>query len=173
MLYHKAQVKLSPLGWEKPLASWRDVLHKPPQRTHPQRQQRNVSLLRAMTATSSPAIAALAHCVYNLEHTYFTRDYYCLDYCTENTLSWTFFSWNISHSPTIINTEVSKERCNYHSEREHNFFDPSIQSICYHQDMVLQRGERHCSSSAPHCLLTCNPNPKFGNPSPHNKGYSK
>lgn len=93
--------------------------------THPQHQERNISLPRAMTATS-PAVTVLLHCVYNPEHMH-SQDYSCLHYCTENALSWTFFYWNISNSLMIINMEVCKECCNYHSEREHDFFDPSSQ----------------------------------------------
>lgn len=78
-------------------------------------------------STSSPAVTALPHCVYNLEHMYFSQDYNCVHYCTENALSQTFIYWNISNSPMIINMGVSKECCNYHSERLHGFFDPSIQ----------------------------------------------
>lgn len=140
---------------------------------HPQHQQRNISLLRAVTATSSPAVTALAHCVYNLEHMCFSQDYNCLHYCTENTLSWTFFHWNRSISPMVINTEVSKECCNYHSEREHDFFDPSIQPSATTRMWCFRRGQWHCSSFVPFSLLTCNLNPKSGNPSHHNKGYCK
>lgn len=95
--------------------------------THLQHQQRNISLPRALTATSSSAVTALPHCVYSLEHMYFSQDYSCLHYCAENALSWTFFNSNISDSLMIINMEVSKECCNYLCEREHDFFDPSSQ----------------------------------------------
>lgn len=141
--------------------------------THPQHKQRNISLLRATTATSNPAVTALAHCVYNLEHMYFSQDDNCLHHCTENILSWTSFYRNISNSPMIINMEVSKQCCNLSQLKRTWFLWSQHPAICYHQDVVLQRRERHCSSFAPHCPLTCNLNPKSGNPSLHNKGYCR
>lgn len=95
--------------------------------THPPPSAKERLTAESNDSTSSPAVTALAHCVYNLEHVYFSQDYNYLHYWTENALSWTFLHWNISNSPMIINMEVSKEFCNYHSEREHDVFDPSIQ----------------------------------------------
>lgn len=98
----------------------------------------NPSLLRAMAATSSPAVTALAPCVCNLEHMYFSQDYKCLHRCTENTLSWTFFYWNISNLPKIINMEVIKECCNSSQLKRTWFLWSQHPAICYHQEWCFR-----------------------------------
>lgn len=139
----------------------------------PHHHQENIfSLLGTMTTTSNPAVTAFAYCVDNLAQMYFAKDYSCLDYCTESTPSWTFYNSNISNSHMIMNMENSKECCNYHSEWEYNFIDPSIQPSAATRIWCF-REERQYSSFAPHCLLTCKLNPIFGNPSHHNKDYCR
>jgi len=91
--------------------------------THPQHQQRNVFWL--LRTKRQPHLVQQSLHLLTVLITLHTR--ICLDCCTENTPSGTFIYSNIQNSPVIMNIENSKECCNYRSEREHNFIDPSIQ----------------------------------------------
>lgn len=140
--------------------------------THsPTASVKNPSLLRAMTATSSPAVTALAPCVCNLEHMYFSQDYKCLHRCTENTLSWTFFLLKYIKFAQDHKHGSHQGVWQFITAKENMISLIPASSHLLPPGMVLQRGERHCPSFAPHCPLTCNLNPKSGNPSLHNKGY--